>query len=215
MAHELRTPLTSLRMAIHLCLEGAAGPITEKQADLLFAARQDCERLQTMVDDLLDLSRLQSGREQLELAPVRAWKLLDEARDAQLGLAADQGAVIACEDLTAEGVVRVDEERLRLVFSNLVVNAIRHSPRGGSVSLRARPNAGFVRFEVSDQGTGIPVEYRLRVFEKFFRLPGAVGPGAGLGLYIAREIVLAHKGEIGVESEPERGSTFWFTLPTT
>ncbi len=200
-AHELRTPLTSLRMAIHLCLEQAAGPITAKQADLLFAAREDCERLQTMVDDLLDLSRLQSGREQLELATVRVAKLLDDARDAQLGLAAEQDSVIASEDLTADGVVRVDEERLRLVFSNLVVNAIRHSPRGGSVTLRAKPEGLFVRFEVSDQGAGIPAEYQQRVFDKFFRAPGAVGAGAGLGLYIAREIVLAHKGEIGVESE--------------
>jgi signal transduction histidine kinase len=200
-------------MAIHLCLEQAAGPITAKQADLLFAAREDCERLQTMVDDLLDLSRLQSGREQLELADARVSKLLDEARDAQLALAGEQDAVIACEDLTADGLVRVDEERLRLVFSNLVVNAIRHSPRGGSVTLRARPLERMVRFEVSDQGAGIPAEYQQRVFEKFFRVPGAVGPGAGLGLYIAREIVLAHKGEIGVESEPGRGSTFWFTLP--
>ncbi len=214
-AHELRTPLTSLRMAIHLCLERAAGPITEKQADLLFAAREDCERLQTMVDDLLDLSRMQSGREQLALADARVSKLLDEARDAQLGLAAEVEAIIATEDLTTDATVRADEERLRLVFSNLIVNAIRHSPRGGSVRLRARPVAGghFIRFEVSDQGTGIPVEYQHRVFEKFFRMPGAVGPGAGLGLYIAREIVLAHKGEIGVESEPGRGSTFWFTLP--
>jgi len=212
-AHELRTPLTSLRMAIHLCLEQAAGPITAKQADLLFAAREDCERLQTMVDDLLDLSRLQSGREQLDLADAKVSKLLDEARDAQLGLAGEQDVIIVCEDLTTDGVVRVDEERLRLVFSNLVVNAIRHSPRGGSVTLRARPEGRRVRFEVSDQGAGIPAEYQQRVFEKFFRVPGAVGPGAGLGLYIAREIVLAHKGEIGVESELGRGSTFWFTLP--
>ncbi len=148
------------------------------------------------------------AQSELQLATVRVAKLLDDARDAQLGLAAEQDSVIASEDLTADGAVLVDEERLRLVFSNLVVNAIRHSPRGGSVTLRARPqpDGAHIRFEVSDQGAGIPAEYQQRVFEKFFRVPGAVGPGAGLGLYIAREIVLAHKGEIGVEASAETGT---------
>jgi signal transduction histidine kinase len=211
-AHELRTPLTSLRMAIHLCLELAAGPLTEKQSDLLFAAREDCERLQSMVDDLLDLSRLQAGREELSFRAVSAAALLEEARDTQLGLATEKDLVLATEDLSEGTQVQVDSERVRLVFANLVANAIRHSPRGGTVTLSARPEGKQVRFEVSDQGPGIPSEYRTRVFEKFFRAPGAVGSGAGLGLYIAREIVLAHKGEIGVTSLDGKGSTFWFTL---
>jgi signal transduction histidine kinase len=211
-AHELRTPLTSLRMAIHLCLELAAGPLTEKQSDLLFAAREDCERLQSMVDDLLDLSRLQAGREELSFSAVSSGSLVEEARDDHLGLATEKDLVLTAEDLTEGTPVQVDTERIKLVFANLVANAIRHSPRGGTVTLTARSEGRRVRFEVSDQGPGIPSEYRTRVFEKFFRAPGAVGPGAGLGLYIAREIVLAHKGEIGVTSLDGKGSTFWFTL---
>jgi len=211
-AHELRTPLTSLRMAIHLCLELAAGPLTEKQQDLLFAAREDCERLQGMVDDLLDLSRLQAGREELSFEAVSTAKLLEDARDTHQGLAAESDVVLVAEDLTGGQDVQVDPDRIQLVFANLVANAIRHSPRGGTVTVRARPLEKVVRFEVSDQGPGIPAEYQQRVFEKFFRVPGATGPGAGLGLYIAREIVLAHKGEIGVESAEGKGSTFWFTL---
>ncbi len=211
-AHELRTPLTSLRMAIHLCLELAAGPLTEKQQDLLFAARGDCERLQGMVDDLLDLSRLQAGREALTFETVPAVRLVEEARDAHQGLAAEGDLALVAEDLTGGREVRVDPDRIQLVFANLVANAIRHSPRGGTVTVRARPIEAAVRFEVSDQGPGVPAEYQQRVFEKFFRVPGATGPGAGLGLYIAREIVLAHQGEIGVESEAGKGSTFWFTL---
>ncbi|MHB8419741.1 MAG: HAMP domain-containing sensor histidine kinase [Myxococcales bacterium] len=211
-AHELRTPLTSLRMAIHLCLELAAGPLTEKQQDLLFAAREDCERLQGMVDDLLDLSRLQAGREALSFEAVSARTLVEEARDRYQGLAAEGELALVAEDLTGDRAVQVDPERIKLVFANLVANAIRHSPRGGTATVRARPLDQAVRFEVSDQGLGVPAEYQQRVFEKFFRAPGATGPGAGLGLYIAREIVLAHGGEIGVTSEAGKGSTFWFTL---
>ncbi|HEY4729907.1 MAG TPA: ATP-binding protein, partial [Myxococcales bacterium] len=108
--------------------------------------------------------------------------------------------------------VLVDPDRINLVFDNLVGNAIRHSPKGSRIVVRARPEKGLVRFEVEDQGPGIPAEYQQRIFEKFFRMPGTKGEGIGLGLYISREIVAAHGGEMGVESEPGKGSRFWFTL---
>jgi two-component system, NtrC family, sensor histidine kinase KinB len=99
------------------------------------------------------------------------------------------------------------------VFDNLLSNAIRHSPPGGQVAVRAEGDGASVRFEVADQGAGIPREYRERIFEKFFRIPGTKGEGIGLGLYISREIVRAHGGEMGVEGDPGRGARFWFTLP--
>ena len=106
----------------------------------------------------------------------------------------------------------VDRERLQLVFANLLSNAIRHSPHGAAVRVRGAAANGAVRFEVSDQGPGIAPEQREVIFEKFAQ--GARSPGgAGLGLSIAREIVTAHGGAIGVDSEVGRGSTFWFTLP--
>jgi signal transduction histidine kinase len=108
--------------------------------------------------------------------------------------------------------VLVDSERIGLVFDNLIGNAIRHSPNGGRIDVRAVPDGQRVRFEVQDQGPGIAPEYRQRIFEKFFRVPGTKGEGVGLGLYISREIVLAHGGDMGVESEPGHGSRFWFTL---
>jgi signal transduction histidine kinase len=108
--------------------------------------------------------------------------------------------------------VLVDPDRISLVFDNLVANAIRHSPKEGRIVVRARPSNGQVRFEVEDQGPGIPPEYRQRIFEKFFRMPGTKGEGIGLGLYISREIVAAHGGEMGVDSGPGGGSRFWFTL---
>jgi signal transduction histidine kinase/HAMP domain-containing protein len=212
-AHEFRTPLTSLHMAIHLCLEGAAGPTTEKQADLLQAAREDCERLQSIVTDLLDASRIQSGRLELTRSSARPADLLQIAMELR-ETARSHGLQCSISDETAaDDAVSVDLERVRLVLSNLIQNAIRHTPSGGEVKVVARPLGASVRFEVSDTGDGIPAEYHQRIFEKYFQVPGVSTGSAGLGLYISREVVLAHGGDMGVQSEPGKGSTFWFTLP--
>jgi two-component system, NtrC family, sensor histidine kinase KinB len=213
-AHEFRTPLTSLRMAVHLCAGELVGPLTEKQADLLFAARQDCERLQAIVDDLLDLSRIQSGRLDLAWAAVSPKQLVDVAVEELQPRAAAAGIALAGVAGEALPAVAVDRERIALVLSNLVENALRHTPRGGEVEVSAVAGDRCVRFEVRDTGGGIPPEYQERIFEKFFRVPGAPAGGVGLGLYLAREIVEAHEGRIGVESAPGAGSRFWFTVPT-
>jgi NtrC-family two-component system sensor histidine kinase KinB len=212
-AHEFRTPLTSLRMAIHLCADELVGPLTEKQADLMFAARQDCERLQAIVDDLLDLSRIQSGRLVLSVGAVSPRDLVTAVVDAHRAEAAE--ARVALSGVAGEHLpeVGVDRERIDLVLSNLVANALRHTAAGGSVDVSAVEGEGSVRFEVKDSGSGIPAEYQDRVFEKFFRVPGAPPGGVGLGLYLSREIVEAHGGRIGVESAPGVGSRFWFTVP--
>jgi len=212
-AHEFRTPLTSLRMAIHLCIEQTAGPLTEKQADLLYTAREDCERLQSMVDELLDLARIQGGRVELQRLPTAPEALIDAALEAQRSAAEERKVTLETRLLPALNEVSVDRERVQLVLSNLLSNAIRHTPAGGCVEVRAHADDGRVRFEVADTGPGIPKEYQLSIFDKFFRVPGAASGGAGIGLSIAKEIVEAHGGEIGVESEPGQGSTFWFTMP--
>jgi signal transduction histidine kinase len=214
-AHEFRTPLTSLRMAVHLCTEQVAGPLTEKQADLLHAAREDCDRLQAMVDDLLDLSRIESGRVELFPLPTAVSFLVDGAIAAHKGEAEAAGINLSADFPLPEVRVLADHERIGHVFSNLIGNAVRHTPKDGRIDLSAQLSNGFVRFSVRDSGKGIPREYQERIFEKFFRVPETGARGTGLGLYIAREIVRGHGGEIGVESEPEKGSTFWFTLPTT
>jgi len=212
-AHEFRTPLTSLRMAIHLCLEQAAGPLTDQQADLLYAARDDCERLQSMIDELLDLARIQGGRIELHRRLMAPAALIDAAIEAHRKVAEDRHLVLQTAVLPGLSDVPVDRERAHIVLSNLLSNAIRHTPAGGSIEVRAKPVDQAVRFEVADSGEGIPPEYRRTIFEKFVRVPGTTG-GAGLGLSISREIVEAHGGEIGVEETPGGGATFWFTLPT-
>jgi len=212
-AHEFRTPLTSLRMAVHLCTEQVAGPLTDKQAELLHSAREDCDRLQGLIDDLLDMSRIESGRVELFPLPTEAASLITAAVDEYKAEAEAKGVILNAQVTTPEVSVLADRERIGHVFSNLIGNAVRYTPKGGSIILDARVANGTVRFTVADTGTGIPKEYQDRIFEKFFQVPDAKTKGTGLGLYIAKEIVRAHDGEIGVESKPGEGSTFWFTLP--
>jgi len=214
-AHEFRTPLTSLRMAIHLCLEQVVGPVTEKQAELLHAAREDCERLQAMVDDLLDLSRIETGRVEMRKHPTSITALVKATLEGHRTLSEERGVQLRAVPLPVDEEVLVDPERIALVLSNLVSNALRHTPAGGQITLRAQPTNGWVRFEVTDTGAGIAKEHQSHIFEKFFRVPGTPTSGAGLGLSIAKEIVEGHGGAIDVESEEGGGSTFWFTLPLT
>jgi signal transduction histidine kinase len=138
---------------------------------------------------------------------------VDAALESQRSAAAARQVSLRAEALPGLPAVQADVDRVQLVFSNLLSNAIRHSPEGATVTVRARAADGGVRFEVVDTGPGIPKAYQQAVFEKYFQLPGAPPGGAGLGLFIAREIVQAHGGEIGVESEPGKGSAFWFRLP--
>jgi two-component system, NtrC family, sensor histidine kinase KinB len=212
-AHEFRTPLTSLRMAVHLCLEGVAGPLTDKQADLLHAAREECERLQATVDELLDLARIQSGRMEMELQPLDAATLIEEAVLPLRGAAAEKQIDLQAESLLIQEQVMADAERIQIVFHNLIANALRHTPGHGIVRVRGIADGAAVRFEISDTGEGIPKEFHAAIFERFFRIPGSSAGAAGLGLSLCKEIVEAHGGQIGVESQPGHGSTFWFTLP--
>jgi two-component system, NtrC family, sensor histidine kinase KinB len=225
-AHEFRTPLTSLRMAIHMCTEEAVGPLTTKQADLLFAAREDCERLQGIVDDLLNLSRIESGRIDLRRRRVEVQALVDQAVDVHRSVAESQRLTLRTEVYPGLPEAFADPDRLQLVFANLLANAIRYSPVGGEIVVRALPDAeatrlpeheeserACIRFEIRDQGPGIPAEHQAGLFEKFFRVPGSPAGGAGLGLFIARGIVHAHGGNIGVRSQPGDGACFWFRIP--
>jgi two-component system, NtrC family, sensor histidine kinase KinB len=225
-AHEFRTPLTSLRMAIHLCLEQVVGPLTPKQDDLLHAARDDCERLQTIVDDLLNLSRIESGRIDLHKRRLAPDSLVEQAIEVHRTAAEDHHVTVRSEVPPGSPEVFADPDRLQLVFANLISNAIRYSPVGGEIVVSARPEVsaepvkrahrlespGWIRFEVRDQGPGIPLEHQTGLFEKFFRVPGSPEGGSGLGLFIARGIVQAHGGQVGVDSRPGQGSSFWFTV---
>jgi signal transduction histidine kinase len=212
-AHELKSPLTSLRMAVHLCVEEAAGPLTETQADLLHTARQDCERIQAIIDEILDLARIQSGRMELRREPLQGEELVAPVVELHRPAALERAVELEAQALPGGPTILGDRERLELVLGNFVTNALRHTPGGGRITVRCIAEGEGLRFEVEDTGDGIPAEYQARVFDRFFRVPGRGSKGSGLGLAIAREIVQAHGGAIGVTSEVGHGSRFWFALP--
>jgi len=213
-SHELKTPLTSLRMAVYLLLEKTLGPLEPAQREMLESARDDADRLLSILDSLLDLTRLESGVSALERRRIPVKALLGAIADeARLFITAAGHRLVVREE-PGLGEVNVDSGRLRHVFINLLSNASKYSPAGGTITLGAAPAPlGFVRFSVRDEGGAIPAEAIPRLFDRFYRVPGQEKPGAGIGLAIAREIVVAHGGTIACSSTPEAGTEFHFMVP--
>ncbi len=212
-SHELKTPLTSVRMALHILLEKSVGMLTSKQEELLQAARNDAERLLNILNNLLDLARLEQGGVELHREPVAPADLLQSALEEASDRVTARGLRIDCALDPGLPLVSVDRQRISHVFANLLTNAIKHSPVGGQIRLGAtKSDDHTVRFSVSDDGPGIAPEYHARIFDRFFRVPGQGKGGAGLGLSIAREIAVAHGGRIGVRSLPGQGATFYLDL---
>ena len=213
-SHQLKTPLTSLRMSIHLLLEERIGSLNEKQIELLMVARDDSERLVGILNDLLDISRIESGKSRLALEPATPRALVRDAMEPFLVDAKDKGVTVVNNVSDDLPEVMVDAEKIRHVFANLLSNAFRFTGPGGSVTIRAKQEQDRVAFLVEDTGKGIPEEELKHLFEQFYRAPGQdEKSGVGLGLAIAKEIVRAHGGDVGAESVAGKGATFRFTLP--
>jgi two-component system, NtrC family, sensor histidine kinase KinB len=213
-SHQLRTPLTSIRMALHLLLEEKVGSLTPKQTELLIAAREDSDRLHRILENLLDISRIVSGKVAMEIHMAQPRQLLLEAIEPFRSAARDRGVELLTElpDDTAD--VWADTQQIGHVFANLLSNALRYTDSGGKVTVSARTEEEQVQFSISDTGRGIPERYLPRIFDRFFRVPGQeTESGIGLGLAIVKEIVEAHGGAVSVESREGEGSTFRFTLP--
>jgi signal transduction histidine kinase len=203
-AHELRTPLG----ALHAKLENLVDEVEPVDRATLEAMLRQTERLGTLVEQLLDLSKLESGAVPLERSNVMAATLLEHVVEEWRAAAGSRDVRLEAETQPASLVLNGDEERLRQVLGNLVANAIRHSPRGGRVTLRASRRDGLTRLEVRDEGPGIPAAEAERVFERFYRSDAARSPkegGSGLGLAIARWIVDLHGGTIRAENADPHG----------
>jgi NtrC-family two-component system sensor histidine kinase KinB len=214
-SHELKTPLTGVRLAIHLLLEEAAGPLAPKQTELLLDARENSERLLGMVDNLLNLAQLEQGSRQLDMRPENPRLLVQAAAEAIRPRAQDKGVDINVELPPTLPPVSADAARLGTALGNLLVIALACSAGGGHRTLRAAAGPDTVTLTVADTGAGIPPEHLPHVFEKFFRVPGqSRAGGTGLGLAIVHEVVAAHGGTITCESEPSRGTVFRITLPS-
>ena len=215
-SHELKTPLTSIRMGLHLLLEEKIGSLNTKQLELLLAAREDSERLLRMINDLLDLARLESGQTRQRLEVLSPRVLVDDALPNLRSLVEAHDSRLVADIAPDLPEVTVDPRQIGHVFSNFVSNAARFSKPGEDVVLSVKPVGKNVRFSVLDHGPGISKEFQPRVFERFFRIPGTEeSKGVGLGLAIAKEIVASHGGNIGLRSTPGEGSEFYFDLPAT
>jgi len=213
-SHELKTPLTSIRLVLHLLLQEDVGPLLPKQLELLVDARDNAERLLAMINNLLDLARLEQGGSQLCLHPESPTTLLRGAFEAFQPRAADRGVELLLEDPGLTEQVPVDKDQLQHALQNLLENALAHTPAGGRVTLGAEAQGGHVVFTVTDTGTGIPAEYLPLIFQRHFRVPGDAAPGgSGLGLAIVREIVTAHGGAVECESDPGKKTVFRMSLP--
>jgi signal transduction histidine kinase len=214
-ARDLEAALRPLLSVLGSLRETAAGPLTPRQEQLLGCADGETERLGRLATRLQALAGTEERRQQLHPDPTAPWDLIDAAvqgnasryRDAKVELATDVGPEAPR--------VLADRERVRLVLTALLDNALDYTAEGGKVTVRAEPYEGRARFSVADTGKGIPPTHVEMVFEPFHQVPGTQerDGGVGLGLTIARDIVRAHGGEIHCESEEGRGTTFWFTLP--
>jgi signal transduction histidine kinase len=212
-SHELKTPIAAIRAHLENLLDGVETPDPATLEVML----TQVERLGRLVDQLLDLSRLESGEVPLRLESLPLQSLVDDLIS-EIGMARPPRGVRVRNDVPADlPALSADRERVHQVLFNLVDNAVRFTPTGGSVTVSARRRNGAVEVAVSDTGAGIPAEHLPRLFERFYRADPARARGdggTGIGLAIARSVVEAHGGQIRAESEPGRGSVFTFDLPS-
>ena len=214
-SHELRTPLTAIRMSVDLLSEPTLGPLSETQEQFVQAIREESERLLRIVNDLMDLAKIESGKFEVRFSEVQLDSFFDHLLVPFIAPAQDAGITLHTQHAPDVLVVRADPDRLKQVFVNLISNAMRYTPRGGTitvgVSKSEEPN--FASFFVRDTGAGIPSEFVPRIFQRFAIRSKDAKAGTGLGLAIAKEIVQAHGGTIQVDSEVGKGSEFSFTIP--
>jgi len=213
-SHELRTPLTSLRMSAHLLLDSRLGDLSDKQSELVGTVVEDGDRLQRIVDELLDIARLDAGRTRMTLSSHHPEELVRHAMAEWEGAYREKGVKLESSCSPGLPPMEVDPVRMSHVLSNLFSNALRHTPASGKVRVEVRFDDGNCLFEVSDTGEGIAPDQINHVFDRFYRVPGqSAETGVGLGLSIVREIVQAHGGEIDVSSRPGEGARFRIALP--
>jgi PAS domain S-box-containing protein len=216
-SHELRTPLTSMRASLSLLTTGAVAGVPEEAAELIAIAHRHCERLVRLVNDMLDVQKIESGQVQLVRNEQPLLPILNDAASAMRGHAGETGVRIECSLDAAAAQLRaeVDADRLTQVLTNLLSNAIKFSPPGGTVELRLVRHGDGLRISVLDRGPGIPQDFRERIFQRFAQsdTEAARRQGSGLGLNISRNIILEHGGELGFRDREGGGTEFFVDLP--
>jgi two-component system, OmpR family, phosphate regulon sensor histidine kinase PhoR len=214
-AHELRSPLVSIRQLQSVLAEGLAGPLQAKQEDFVRRGIKKIDALLGLINDLLDVAKLEAGRLVQRQVPTDVRKLIEEMTALTAPRAKDQGITLSfsCDNLKP---ILADPKNIEEILNNLLSNALNYSPEGGEVKISARVLGDFMEIKVADQGIGIPPEEIPRIFEKFYRVKDPKTrqvTGTGLGLSIVKGIVEAHRGSIDVESTLRVGTTFRILLP--
>jgi PAS domain S-box-containing protein len=215
-SHELRTPLTSIGGSLGLIVGGAAGVISERAARLVEIANKNTQRLIRLVNDILDIEKLQSGHMAFQLAPVRIEEVLRQAVSANLAYAASFGIELLRTGEESDVIVAADPGRLNQAVTNLISNAVKFSPLGAGVEVSVSRTEEGVRISVADRGSGIPEEFRTRIFERFAQADSSgmrQKGGSGLGLSIVREIMRRHGGSVFFDSVVGKGSHFHLDFP--
>jgi signal transduction histidine kinase len=215
-SHELRTPMTSIRGYADMLIKGMCGSLTPQQQQFVQTIHSNAVRMQALVSDLLDVSRIETGNLHLEMEPTdltSALKSAVETTKGQIEARSQQLAVQVSENLP---LVHADPTRLSQILTNLLSNAYKYTPEGGSIQVRAWRQNWYIHCSVSDTGIGISTEDQEKLFTKFFRSEDPAAqemPGTGLGLCIVKSLVELQGGRIGIESQLGKGSTFAFTVP--
>ncbi|HID94338.1 MAG TPA: hypothetical protein EYP60_09635 [bacterium (Candidatus Stahlbacteria)] len=214
--HQLRSPLSSIASCLNVVLDGYTAEVDKKQRDMIERAKRKTEQLLTLVNDLLELSKIEQDIPVLKMAPLKLNNVIQKTVDFMRPLAGEKNISIKTNIPTELPMVNADERGIERVITNLIGNAIKYNLDGGKVNVEARAEGNQILVEVSDTGIGIPAEDLPKVFDLFFRGNYAIPKkkvGTGLGLSIVKRIITAHGGKIWVESEEGKGSKFTFTLP--
>ncbi|MDA0368694.1 MAG: ATP-binding protein [Proteobacteria bacterium] len=216
-SHELRTPLTSIKGALGLLDSGMVGHISDRAREIVAIASDNSDRLIRLINDILDIERIEAGRISLRPEAINATSLVRLSVDQATGLAHSEGVSLSLADADLDITATGDRDQLLQVLGNLIANAVKFSPRGGDVILRVAQRDEAVRFSVTDRGPGVPEAFKPHIFGKFTQADGSTARkfgGTGLGLHICKLIVERHEGRIGFESTPGGDTTFYFEIPS-
>ena len=214
-AHQLRTPLSAIKWTIRMILDGDVGEINEEQRELLEQTYISNERMIRLINDLLDVSRIEEGRLLYDQEDTRIEDVLDSVIEASQEMLRNKNMVLEVNKKETPKV-KIDKEKIGVVIQNLLENAIKYTEQGGKIKITLDNDEKNVIFKIEDSGVGIPKSQQDRIFTKFFRAENVTRmetDGTGLGLYTTKNIVQAHKGQIWFESEENKGTTFYFTIP--
>jgi PAS domain S-box-containing protein len=215
-SHELRTPLTSIRGSLGLLASGAVGALSDEVVEVVAIAERNAVRLMALINDILDLERLETGKIELQFAQVPVESVLRRAIESVGTFAQEHGITIEASEVSS--TIWADADRIVQVLVNLLSNAVKFSPPGGVVTIGVGLRESWAEFRVTDRGRGVPVAHRRAIFERFRQVETSDARekgGTGLGLAICKSIIEQHGGTIGVESEEGGGSSFWFRVATS